>query len=210
MIGRAFTKLYKAYGDQHWWHADSTFEIMVGAILVQNTSWSNVELAIKQLKQHSALTPSAIVTTSDEQLAEWIRSSGFFNVKTQRLKNFTQWYLDQGGFAALDPLDTPDLREMLLLVKGIGKETADDILLYAFERSVFVIDAYTRRFFYRLGLINGDEPYDELQHLIELSLDRDVGLFNEYHALIVRHGKERCRKEPLCDGCPLDAICVNN
>ncbi len=207
MIGRAFTELYKAYGEQHWWHADSTYEIMLGAILVQNTSWSNVELAIKQLKNNISLTPEAIIATSDEQLAKWIHSSGFFNVKTKRLKDFTQWYLDQGSFAVLDKLDTVDLREQLLQVRGIGKETADDILLYAFERPVFVIDAYTRRLFYRLGLINGDEPYDELQHLIELSLDLDVGLFNEYHALIVRHSKERCRKKPLCDGCPLDAIC---
>ncbi|MEE9351452.1 MAG: endonuclease III domain-containing protein [Thiotrichaceae bacterium] len=207
MIGKVFALLYQAYGEQHWWPADTKFEMMIGAILTQNTSWSNVEKAIAELKKNDSLTPEAVLAATDEQLATWIHSSGFHNVKAERLKNYAQWYLDQGGFDALDAIGTEDLKDALLAINGIGHETADDILLYAFERPVFVVDEYTRRLFYRLALIQGSEAYEDLQHLLEIMLDRDAGLFNEYHALIVRHAKEHCRKEPLCEGCPLDSIC---
>lgn len=207
MIGRVFSELYKAYGEQHWWSADSPFEVMVGAILIQNTNWLNVEKAIHVLKNNHALNPEVITNISDHQLDKFIHSSGFYHVKAKHLKDYCHWYLQQDGFEGLNQFDTVDLRKKLLSIHAIDNETADNILLYAFERPVFVIDENTRRLFYRLGFINGNEHYDEIRHVTEISLDMDVGLFNEYHALIVHHAKVHCRKEPLCDRCPLDDIC---
>ena len=202
--------LYQYYGPQSWWPADSPFEVMVGAILTQNTAWINVEKAIHQLKTNHALSAKSILTTPDETLAQWIRPSGYFNIKSQRLKNFCAWFLEQGELAGLNKLDTDSLRHALLAVKGVGPETADDMLLYAFERPVFVIDAYTRRIFSRLQMINGEEGYEGLRHYFEqgLSDSQDkVFLFNEYHALIVIHAKEHCSKRPYCESCPLASVC---
>lgn len=203
-----YRRLYAAYGRQHWWPGETRFEIMVGAVLTQNTAWSNVERAIVRLKRARSLSPEAIVRAPVRRLATWIRPSGYFNVKAKRLKSLCRWLIAQGGVSRLARLPTEALRAALLGVHGIGPETADDILLYAFERPVFVIDAYTRRIFARLGLIRGDEDYETLRRRFERTLGPDVGLFNEYHALIVRHGKDVCRKHPRCPACCLASGCV--
>ena len=202
-----YNRLLRAYGQQHWWPGDSPFEIMVGAILTQNTAWSNVEKAIGNLLAKGKLHPRAILSARDDHLAGWLRPSGYFNIKAQRLKAFCRWYLASGEFTALDRLHTDELRTALLGVKGVGPETADDILLYAFNRAVFVIDAYTRRLFGRLGRFDGNEGYDEMRQAFEQALGPDVSLFNEYHALIVRHAKEVCRVRPACGQCLLARDC---
>lgn len=199
--------LYAANGRQYWWPGDGAFEIMVGAVLTQNTAWTNVEKAIANLKQAKALSPEAIVKAHPRRLAAWLRPSGYFNIKAKRLRALCRWLMEQGGVRNLAKLTTHDLRHALLGVHGIGPETADDILLYAFQRPVFVIDAYTRRIFSRLRLIAGDEPYDTLRNLFENELGFSAPLFNEYHALIVIHGKEVCKKRPLCGGCTLADQC---
>ena len=202
-----FNSLYRSYGPQHWWPGNSPFEIMVGAVLTQNTAWSNVEKAIANLIAHDRLDATRIVRTRKEQLARLLRPSGYFNIKAQRLRNFCRWYLAAGGYPALADMQTDELRHALLTVNGIGPETADDILLYAFERPVFVIDAYTRRLLSRLQLFNGEERYDDMRLAIEAALGPDVTLFNEYHALIVRHARDVCRVRPRCTGCPLRKRC---
>ncbi|MEN8205021.1 MAG: endonuclease [Pseudomonadota bacterium] len=199
--------LYDAHGPQHWWPGDTPFEVMVGAILTQNTAWANVEKAIANLVTHDRLDAGRIVAARKDHLANWLRPSGYFNVKAGRLKNFCRWYISAGGFRALSQTATDELRPMLLSVNGIGPETADDILLYAFERPVFVIDAYTRRLFVRLGLFDGNESYDTMRVAIESILGPDTALFNEYHALIVHHAKEICRVRPRCGDCVLFDRC---
>ncbi len=201
--------LYRHYGAQHWWPGETPFEVMVGAVLTQNTAWSNVEKAIANLKQAEALDPHVIARLPHARLARLLKPSGYFNIKANRLRNFCAWYLEQGGLEALSRLTTPVLRKRLLTVNGVGPETADDILLYAFERPVFVIDAYTRRLHGRLGQIRGDEDYETLRALFEKRLrsTKKVKLFNEFHALIVRHAKEVCRPRPRCSLCCLSGAC---
>ena len=205
---KVYEQLLAAHGPRDWWPGDTPFEIMVGAILTQNTAWTNVEKAIAALKARDRLTPRAILTARRDHLAQWIRPSGYFNIKTERLRQFCRWYLEQGGWDVLRGRDTARLRQELLAVKGIGPETADDMLLYAFERPVFVIDAYTRRIFSRLGLVEETEGYETLRAHFEESLGLDVALFNEYHALIVQHGKEVCRTRPRCSECVLARGCA--
>lgn len=215
-----YQHLFNAYGHQHWWPGETPFEIMVGAVLTQNTAWTNVEKAIANLIAADALSAERINTMPAAALAELIRPAGYFNVKARRLQNFCAWYLAQGGFDVLQAWSTPDLRTGLLSVNGVGPETADDMMLYAFERPVFVIDAYTRRIFMRLGLVAGDENYEQLRSEFETRLGAEfkqdtaahVQLFNEYHALIVRHAKEACRTKPACEECCLRKPCawVNN
>jgi endonuclease-3 related protein len=202
-----YRRLLEAYGPQGWWPGETAFEVMVGAILTQNTGWSNVERAIGNLRRAGLLGPEAIVACPLPKLAERLRPSGYFNIKAQRLQGYCAWYLEQGGLARLRRHPTESLREALLAVKGVGPETADDILLYAFRRPVFVIDAYTRRLFARLGCIGGEEPYEALRRRFERALRPDVSLYNEYHALIVRHAKLRCLKRPSCAACILKALC---
>jgi len=204
-----YRRLYAAHGPQYWWPGRTRFEIMVGAVLTQNTAWSNVEKAIANLRAARALTPQAIVAAPHQRLATWLRPSGYFNIKARRLRAVCDWLMQQGGVRRLMHQPTETLRAALLSVHGIGPETADDILLYAFGRPVFVIDAYTRRLFTRLGLIEGREDYEELRRLFESRLDSDVSLFNEYHALIVAHGKDVCRSRPRCAGCRLRALCAS-
>ena len=206
-VKTTYNTLFKHYGPQHWWPGDTPFEIMVGSVLTQNTAWTNVEKAINNLKQAKALSAETILSTHHARLAKWLRPSGYFNIKAKRLKNFCQWYVEQGGFKSLSRLDTKPLREQLLSVNGVGPETADDIMLYAFERPVFVIDAYTRRIFSRLGAVSGEEGYEELRRGFEKALKPDVALYNEYHALIVKHGKDICRSRPRCDQCCLSRVC---
>lgn len=207
-----FAVLKTAFGPQHWWPADSAFEVMIGAILTQNTSWSNVERAVTGLRAHGCLDPTRILSLEHDALAEMIRPAGYFNVKARRLVSFCQWYLEQGGYSELSTWLDERLREALLGVHGVGPETADDILLYAFERPVFVVDAYTRRFFSRLGLVTGNIPYEPLRRFAETSLafvpaDERVGLYNEFHALIVAQGKSICRPKPRCGACGLSQRC---
>jgi len=206
-----FKSLYQNYGAQQWWPGDTPFEIMVGAILTQNTAWTNVEKAILNLVENNALDAEVIIATDAEQLALWLKPSGYFNIKAKRLKNYCQWYIEQGCYEPLSSLSNLKLRQALLSVNGVGPETADDILLYAFERPVFVIDAYTRRLFSRLGLIDGSEGYESLRQYFENSLRREperVTLFNEYHALIVKHAKDYCKTTPRCDACCLNKKCA--
>jgi endonuclease-3 related protein len=202
--------LYECYGPQAWWPGDGAFEVMIGAILTQNTAWANVEKAIDRLKLQSLLDPQAIINAGNDTLAECLKPSGYFNVKAQRLKEFCKWYLAMGGMDILLQQPTDELRKGLLSVKGVGPETADDILLYAFHKPVFVIDAYTRRLFTRLDAIAGDEGYESLRRMFEEELGHDVQLFNEYHALIVTHAKHHCRVRPLCQGCCLENVCHYN
>jgi endonuclease-3 related protein len=202
-----YRRLHVAHGPQAWWPGDSAFEIMVGAVLTQNTAWSNVEKAIANLKAARALTPEVIVAAPHRRLAAWLRPSGYFNIKARRLRAFCQWLLRTGGARRIARWPTERLRHELLTVHGVGPETADDILLYAFHRPVFVIDAYTRRIFARLGLIDGGEDYESLRRLFETRLGPDVPLYNEYHALIVAHAKDICRPRPRCMHCRLQTLC---
>ena len=199
-----YQRLLEAYGALDWWPADSTFEVMVGAILTQNTAWTNVEKAITNLRHANCLTLERVLASSDETLAQLIRPSGYFNIKAKRLKNLCVWIDENGGEARLAVIDTASLRSSLLEVNGVGPETADDILLYAFERPVFVIDTYTRRLFTKLGLIEGNEHYEALRQIFEVELEPNVSLFNQYHALIVRHAKEICMKRSDCRHCQVE------
>ncbi len=181
--------LYQYFGPQHWWPADSPYEVVVGAVLTQNTAWSNVERAIKNLKKADALKPERILHMSQEELVELIRPSGFYNQKAERLKAVTRAYL-----SASPQWDRMRLREHFLRVKGVGMETADSIVLYAFEKPIFVVDAYTRRLVKRFfGLELKD--YEHYRALFERALPRDVELFKEYHALIVAWGKAFSRRK---------------
>jgi endonuclease-3 related protein len=202
-LRRIFDQLLATYGPQHWWPAESPFEVMLGAVLTQNTAWGNVEKAISGLKEADLLSLDALLKADVEEMAASIRPAGYFNLKTQRLLALCRFLDEQGGERALRQWETPRLRQALLAVKGVGPETADDILLYAFQRPVFVIDTYSRRLFARQGLCRGDEPYEVLRIALEQALKADHAYYNEYHALIVRHAKEACRKQPQCEGCCL-------
>ncbi|MBI5329765.1 MAG: endonuclease [Betaproteobacteria bacterium] len=204
-------RLLAAFGPQHWWPGDTPFEVMTGAVLTQNTAWGNVEKAIARLKAANALSGRALLDLEPATLADLIRPAGYFNVKTRRLKALCA-YLEQEG-ALDDPVllaqaaPLPELRRRLLAVNGVGEETADSILLYALDLQVFVVDAYTRRLFTRLGRLRGDERYSEIQAAFTAHLPPDRALYNEYHALIVHLGKEFCRPRPRCGACPLNAQC---
>ena len=211
-----YSILYKFYGPQGWWPGDTRLEVIVGAILTQNTSWKSVEKAISNLKKAKILSrPSLIDGLSRKKLAGLIKPSGYYNVKAKRLKNFIRFLSSSYG-SSLNRVarqNTDRLREEFLNVNGIGPETCDSILLYAFNRPVFVVDAYTRRVFSRHGLFSGTTGYDEIQKIFMDNLPRDKGLFNEYHALIVRLAKEICKTRPGCAACPLkgyNQFCTQN
>ena len=203
-----YHRLLEAFGPQHWWPGQTTFEIILGAILTQNTSWANVEKAIANVRAADRLEPNALHELDTETLETLIRPAGYFRVKAKRLRNFLQWLFDEygGDVTALENVETSRLREELLGVSGIGPETADSILLYALERPVFVVDTYTARVMVRHGLIEPEIDYQQLQDLFESHLEPDVALFNEYHALLVRVGKEFCKPKPKCPTCPLEAL----
>ena len=210
MIGETLSDIYQllydAFGPQHWWPGESPFEIMTGAILTQNTNWANVEKAIKNLKSVGYLTPEALYHLEISRLAELIRPAGYYNIKAKRLKSFINWLFDNydGEMSNLEFSDTEQLRAELLDIKGVGRETADSILLYALDRPVFVVDAYTARITMRHKLVDPGADYEQLRELFESNLPQDVRLFNEYHALLVRAGKEFCRPKAKCHGCPLE------
>lgn len=201
-----FEKLYSFYGPQHWWPGDSPFEVAVGAILTQNTNWTNVEKAINNLKASKALNPKKLMDMPIERLAILIRPVGYFNIKAKRLKAFISFLMDNygGNMERMRKDNAKSLRRKLLLINGIGPETADSILLYALNKPVFVIDAYTRRILSRHRIMDYKASYDEYQRLFHEELDEDISLFNEYHALFVRLGKEFCKPKPRCNSCPLN------
>jgi endonuclease-3 related protein len=206
MINKIYNTLFKEFGPQHWWPGETRFEIIIGAILTQNTSWLNVEKAIANLKSASVLEPAKLHALDIAVLASLIKPAGYFNVKAKRLKNFLNWLFENhnGSLQSVDRVNTSSLREQLLAIKGIGPETADSILLYAFNRPVFVVDAYTARVMVRHRLVSEyDLTYDSLQDLFTSHLEADAKMFNEYHALIVRLGKDFCKPRPNCDCCPL-------
>jgi endonuclease III related protein len=202
-----FRRLETAYGRQDWWPADTRFEILIGAVLTQNTAWTNVERALANLRARRWLGAQAILQAPRPQLAAALKPSGYFNLKAQRLRALCAWFVDAGGFRALDRWETARLRHALLGVHGIGPETADDIVLYAFHRPVFVIDAYTRRLFTRLGFLQGHPGYEALRAACERVLPADATAYQQYHALIVEHAKRRCRPRPLCASCVLRRLC---
>ncbi|MGA1978969.1 MAG: endonuclease III domain-containing protein [Sedimentisphaerales bacterium] len=212
MISEQLTEVYQLlfdrFGPQSWWPGETAFEIITGAILTQNTNWANVEKAIANLKSANLLTPEKLYHLSVSQLAELIRPAGYYNIKAKRLKSFLSWLFRNydGRLENLENLDTDRLRAELLAVKGIGRETADSILLYAFGRPIFVVDAYTARVAVRHGLISAEADYEQLRELFQSNLPQDSQLFNEFHALLVRLGKEFCRPTARCPGCPLEKL----
>ena len=205
-----YDRLFDRYGPQHWWPGDTPFEVIIGAILTQSTAWSNVEKAIANLKAAGLLDPVSLDAIATEKLAILIRPSGYYNAKATKLKAFVERLNQEygGSLDRLFELNTSDLRKELLSIHGIGPETADSILLYAAHRPVFVIDAYTKRIIERLGLAPTHNSYEAFQQLFMENLQPDESIFNEYHALLVRHGKDVCRRGPLCINCCLLDICA--
>jgi len=201
-----YEALLDRYGHQHWWPAETKFEVMIGAVLTQNTNWLNVEKAIKNLKQAHCLDPEAIDQSPQEKLAQLIRPAGYYNIKAKRLKNLVAWFCREYDSSietlAQNPVD--QLREELLSINGIGRETADSIILYALDKLTFVVDAYTYRVLVRHGYIDAEYDYDQVKEFCESELAADLALYNEFHALIVRVGKEHCKRQAQCANCPLE------
>lgn len=202
---RVYGRLYRHYGDLHWWPGDSPLEVSVGAVLTQNTAWTNVEKAIQRLKEARSLSAGALERMTHARLALLIRSAGYFNVKAARLKNFISFLQGryQGSLKKMFRRRTDLLRSELLSVNGIGPETADSILLYAGNKPAFVIDAYTKRIFSRHGILGYEKSYEEFQSLFMKRLPRSAPLYNQYHAMLVNIGKDYCHRRPLCGSCPL-------
>ncbi len=206
MLTQVYRRLFDAFGPQHWWPGQSPFETIVGAVLTQNTSWKNVERAIHNLREADLLEPHALDGVPVEELEELIRPAGYFRIKAKRLRSLLKFLIERydGSLDAMFQTSLSELREQLLGVHGIGPETADSILLYAGELPSFVVDAYTHRVFARHGWIGFDADYHQIQDYIQGELPQDVPLYNEYHALLVRLGKDFCRKtNPKCRECPL-------
>ena len=208
ILRKIYNLLYSSFGPRHWWPADTPFEVIIGAILTQNTAWTNVVRAINNLKENKLLTPKKLHEVNKERLAMLIRPAGYFNIKSSRIKHFMDFLFSEygGSLKKMFKEDTCRLREKLLMVKGIGPETADSILLYAGERAIFVVDAYTKRLLSRHNLLNGDMGYNEIQTYFMNNLPKKVQLYNEFHALIVQTGKEFCHPKPICHKCPLRGI----
>lgn len=208
-IIKIYSTLYKSFGPQHWWPGETSFEIMIGAILTQNTNWKNVEKAISNIKNKNLLDPFKLNSISNNELQTLIKPSGFYRLKAKRLKIFLEYFIKDfnGSIENMKKLDRDELRDYLLSIKGIGKETADSIILYALSKAIFVVDTYTQRILSRHNLIKLGEDYDLIQSIFHNTLPENVKLFNEYHALLVKIGKEFCFKNsPLCDKCPLKHI----
>lgn len=209
-LAELYDLLLGRYGPQHWWPADSRFEMMVGAVLTQSAAWTNVEKAIDNLKSAGKLSAEAIRATPQDELAALVYPSGYYNAKARKLKELAEYLGATWGddIDAMSGRELADLRVELLDVHGIGEETADGILLYALDKPVFVIDTFTRRLVDRLGLAPEEDRYPAYQALFMELLPPNTEMFGEYHALIVRHAKEACRKTaPLCDGCVLQVVC---
>ncbi len=205
-----FERLLAAYGPRHWWPGDGSFEIIAGAILTQNTAWSNVSKALGDMREAGVWSMAAVDETPQEQLAALVRPSGYFNQKARKLKVFAAFVADEfeGDLDGLLALPADDLRGRLLALWGIGEETADDIVLYAAGKPSFVIDTYTRRIVDRLGWRVAGNGYGDYQRLFTERLPRDAALYNEFHALLDAHGHRTCRPKPLCGGCALLEVCA--
>ncbi len=212
MLEDVYQRLYRAYGPQGWWPGDGPLDVVIGAILTQSAAWANVERAIAQLKETDCWSLEAIHQRPVDELAQIVRSSGYFNAKARKLKAFAAHVANNyaGGLAEFLGKDPAQLREELLSIHGIGPETADDIMVYAAGWPSFVIDAYTRRTIDRMGLMAPEwrGGYDDYQQLFHRNLPKDAALFNEYHALLDQHGKTVCVKAPRCSGCCLRDICA--
>ncbi len=202
-----FQKMFDVYGVKFWWSADSILEVAVGAILTQNTMWSNVEKAINNLKDANVLNFKKLTLLPDEKLAELIYPSGYYNIKAKRIKSFLGYLKQIGGIGNLKKMELQQARKGLLSVNGIGPETADDILLYGLNLPVFVIDVYTRRILQRINFISGNEDYEYLRSVLESNLPRKTDVYKEYHALFVEHAKQVCKKKPDCEKCCLGNYC---
>lgn len=204
--------LYEQYGPRHWWPAETPLEMIVGAILTQSAAWTNVEKAIHNLKSNGSLSVEWLRSLPQAELAQLIRPSGYFNVKARKIRAFVDWLAEEygGDLDRLFALEAPALRQELLSVHGVGEETADSIILYAAHRPIFVVDAYTRRITARLGLAPQKDTYAAFHALFMDNLPHDEALFNEYHALLVEHGKTVCRKRPLCGDCCLNNVCPSS
>jgi len=207
-IPEVYELLYSAYGPQDWWPADSPFEVIVGALLTQQTTWASVEKAIANLELAGLLDIHSLARADVGQVEELVRPTGFYRQKAGRIIGVTRYLADRynGDLDAFFDRDTQVVRAELLSLEGIGPETADSIMLYAGDKPVFVVDAYTHRLFARLGIVEG-LSYHGMQTLVQLALPLDVRLFNEYHALVVAHAKRHCRSKPRCEGCPLLDAC---
>ncbi len=228
-VTQVYKKLLAFHGPQGWWPIVDTveqtgvyhlqaprngaemFEICVGAIMTQSVAWKNAERALARLKEKKALQPDKILRMKPARLAEMIRPAGYYNQKSKKIGSFTEWYRRYGfDHEALQGRDLHELRQELLSVSGIGPETADSILLYALKMKTFVIDSYTKRIFTRLGILSGSESYEGIQALFHRDFIGSTEDFNEYHALIVAHGKDPCAKKPVCSSCCLGDICARN
>ncbi|MBP9642498.1 MAG: endonuclease III domain-containing protein [Budvicia sp.] len=204
-VPEIYQRLFERYGQQHWWPAESAYEMLVGAVLTQNTHWRNVEKALGNLGNQ--LKPQVISAMPHDQLANLLRPSGYYNQKAERLRLLSQWFIRYDcDVNAIRRIDGALLRHTLLSLKGVGRETADCMLVYAFDKPFFIIDTYTRRLFSRIGY-DVPESYEHFRLLIEQQLPPSVELYNEYHALIVALGKEHCAAKPCCSGCPLERDC---
>jgi endonuclease-3 related protein len=209
LLAEMYRRLEAAYGDQRWWPGETPFEVAVGAILTQNTSWANVEKAIANLKGAGFLEPAKLYGLAASEIAPLIKPAGYYNVKANRLRGFLEFLTGEygGDLAAMARDGLSTARAKLLAVRGVGPETADSILLYACGLPTFVVDAYTHRVLYRHGLADEAATYDELKDLFEAHIEGDVAVYKQYHALVVRVGRERCRRgEPRCVGCPLEGF----
>lgn len=203
-----FKDLFAHYGPQYWWPGDTPFEVMVGAVLTQNTNWKNVEKAIRNLKETEAFHLKGLRKLPATEMAKLIKPAGYFNVKTKRLRAFLDFFHEGygGDLESMRRVPTQELRNQLLAVHGIGKETADSILLYALDHPIFVVDTYTYRVFSRHHLIHLEAGYDDLQELAMDNVPKEVDYYKEYHALLVRVGKEFCGPKPKCEHCPLNGL----
>lgn len=205
-----FDTLLNNFGKRHWWPGDTTLEIIFGCILTQNVTWKNVEQAVLKLKKHNLIDVERILSVSHEELGTSLISTRYYNQKACSLKNFC-YHLKNDFSNSIDKLfemDVPALRQYLLSLKGIGKETADSIILYAANKPIFVVDAYTKRIFSRLGYFHSDSSYDQIQDFFTVNLPCDLYVFNEFHALIVYLGQNICKNtNPLCNSCVLRGIC---
>lgn len=206
-LEKVYRILFNKYGKQHWWSADTKEEIIIGAILTQNTNWKNVEKALDNLRKNNLLNFKNLHKINEKELASLIRSSGYYNQKSRNIKNFVNFLFKEYKLNMDDlfMLDVNSLRAKLLEINGIGKETADSIILYVANKPIFVVDAYTKRIMNRIGF--NEDSYDTLQELFMKNLNIDARLFNEYHALLVKLGKEICKKEPFCKECCLNRVC---
>lgn len=201
-LERLLRELSEGFGPQTWWPAETPFEVIVGAVLTQNTAWTNVERALAGLRALGPLTPARLLAAGDAELAAAIRPSGYFNAKARKLKAISAWYLGAGGLAALRERPLAPLRAELLGVHGVGPETADSILCYAAGRRTAVVDAYTRRILSRHGLLAADLPYEAIRAWLERRLAPSQWVYEEFHALFVRAGYRGCKPTPDCEACP--------